>query len=334
VPRGLDRRLTAGALLAGAGAVLVAAFVLIAIRVGTGWPWNVVVHEDGRRTFLQTILYFEHAARELPLDVVLGTAIGGSVAWAFPPGTPVFDRDVPRPWTLASATAVVVAIIVGGTLLDGGVSMLLDNLLQNHTRPGSPLAWGSHWRYHLLERLGLILLSIGLAGLARLCLRPPAPGSAGAKTAAGSVGAYLALTLVFAGGWAAFVEPFRDPRYLGHQAREVLTHALVTGPLAWAACLLAVRSSRRTAPILRPGRAGRAEPVAVGAGVLGILLLGYVGVASLASDAASHGQTKDLVMLVFPHFFEHAFTYVLTPLVARLTYTLAVTRSRPWDRVR
>ena len=27
--------------------------------------------------------------------------------------------------------------------------------------------------------------------------------------------------------------PIRDPRYLGHQAREVLTHALVTVPIAW-----------------------------------------------------------------------------------------------------
>ena len=31
-----------------------------------------MVHEDGRRTLIETILYFEHATRELPLDVILG----------------------------------------------------------------------------------------------------------------------------------------------------------------------------------------------------------------------------------------------------------------------
>ena len=65
--------------------MLLGAFVVICFHTGTIWPWTRVVHEDGRHTLIGTILYFEHATRELPLDVILGIAIGGCVFFAFPP---------------------------------------------------------------------------------------------------------------------------------------------------------------------------------------------------------------------------------------------------------
>ena len=78
------RRHLAVALLAFAAVVLLVAFVMICVRTGSLWPWTRVVHEDGQRTLLLTIFYFEHATRELPLDVLLGIAIGGCACFACP----------------------------------------------------------------------------------------------------------------------------------------------------------------------------------------------------------------------------------------------------------
>ena len=59
-------------------AVLTTAFVILCVHHGTAWPWNTVVHEDGRRTLLETIFYFDHALGELPLDLLLSAAVAGA----------------------------------------------------------------------------------------------------------------------------------------------------------------------------------------------------------------------------------------------------------------
>src|SRR5262245_18150327 len=101
-------------LVALAAAILLTAFVIICVHTGSAWPWTHVVHEDGRRTLVETILYFEHAIRELPLDVILGLAIGGCVFLAFPPvpddqGTKRADSTL-RVLKLALTTAIVFAV--------------------------------------------------------------------------------------------------------------------------------------------------------------------------------------------------------------------------------
>jgi hypothetical protein len=321
-------------LVAFAASILLTAFVIICVHTGTAWPWTHVVHEDGRRTLVGTILYFEHATRELPLDVILGIAIGGCVFLAFPPVPD--DRGTKRAGSallvlkLALTTAIVLAVILIGTALKGGTALVMDELLQNHTRFGVPLEFGSHWRYHLLERLAMILCSLGFAGLLRLFRDTQDEGNEqiGLAIAAGSIGLYIALTIAFSRGYLLFElkQPFRDPRYLGHQAREVLTHALVTLPIAWGVCLLMLPSlklaaSARSMP--RTARRSNAIVATIIAGVLGLLLAAYVSLAALLADATSHGQTTDPVTLIFPHFFEHSFTYLVVPMVAALVYETA-----------
>jgi hypothetical protein len=311
---------------------------MICLRKGSLWPWNLVVHEDGQRTLLLTILYFEHAAREMPLDILLGVAIGGSVFFAFPridhAGAP---RRARNGSVLAWTTGLVIVVILAGTAIGGGIPLVLDNVLQNHTRPGAALAWGSHWRYHLLERIALMLIAIGFAGLLRLLgnVAHEERGRAGLVAAWCSVGVYLAFTVLFSSGALVF-EPFFNAQYLGHQARELLTHALVTFPIGWGVCMLRVRDSARSGwpanPLSRHAPASATIVVAMSAGTLGILAGGYVCIAALMADAVSHGQTPDLAMLIFPHFFEHSFTYVLVPLVAAVTYEVASKRAltRRW----
>ena len=298
-------------------AVLLVAFVAIAVYTNNPWPWQEIVHESGDRTLTGTVLYFEHAARELPLDILLGIACGGSLLFAFPArkGAPAVSKRK-RLGILAIATLVAVGPILLGTLHVGGVQELSDNLLQLHTRPGAPLDWGAHWRYHLLSRAFLLLLTLGLAGMVVLMVgRAGGGGRTGLLIFATTLGLYVVLTLVFVPN----LEPFKNPVYLGHQVREVLTHVLVTIPMAWGVCL--ILAGDRSKPSSR-GNASVRWPVVAGFGslVLGSFLL----VAGLMSSAASQGQTKSVILLVFPHFFEHSFTYIVVALVAGLVYELAV----------
>ena len=303
--------------------ILILSYAVICLHTGSWWPWTHVVHEDGIRTLLATVLYFEHGARELPLDLVLGLAIGGGLLFAFPPGNVHGSRITRRsegiPGT-ALVAGISVAIIVLGATLDVGLTGLRENLLQYHTRPLAPLEWGSHWRYHLLSRLALVLVAIGIAGFLRFFMSGEAdrPARQGLRIFGFALAAYGILTALFWNGFSTFLLPFLDPVYLGHQAREFFTHILATLPIAWGICTAVVSPM----VALSPNRDARlfAWPVTVTAGLLGIILGLYVCVGALLKDSASQGQTDNLAMLLFPHFFEHVQTYFVVTAVALLVY--------------
>ncbi|CAN0555681.1 unnamed protein product, partial [Laminaria digitata] len=54
--------------------LLLLSYGAIAVEAGTAWPWMAFVHESGDKTLLDTLLYYDHAARELPVDIALGVA--------------------------------------------------------------------------------------------------------------------------------------------------------------------------------------------------------------------------------------------------------------------
>lgn len=112
----------------------------------------------------------------------------------------------------------------------------------------------------------------------------------------------------------------------GHQAREVFTHSLVTLPAAWGVCLLLSRPAVVTSSERRFRT--HAWPITASAAVIGVLLGIYLCLGALMTEATSYGQTKDVAMLIFPHFFEHSFTYVLVPSVAVLTYEVVAQTTR------
>ena len=290
--------------------VMLAAYGAIAAFTGNLLPWLEIVHESGERTLVGSVLYYQHAARELPLDVVLGLAMGGCALWALPRAPPTNRR---RQGLLVLGAALAIAVIVAGTLWSGGSALLWDNLLQMYTRPGQPLDYGSHWRYHLLSRLLLMLVSFGLAGLLVLGLRGKQgtgdPG--GQRVFLGALGLFFALTLVF----APDIDPFVDPVFLGHQVREVFTHMLVTVPFTWWVCLaLSGNYGQGTNNVSISLR----WPLVAGIG--GVLIGLYLLTGALLTSAVSQGQTDSVVQLIAPHFFEHSFSYVVVPLVAGLVY--------------
>jgi uncharacterized membrane protein HdeD (DUF308 family) len=296
-------------------AVLAVSFAGVCKLAGTPWPWNRVVHEDGVRTLLETMFYFEHATRELLLDILLALAVAGAVRYFYPPRGASGNAEASC-WRrrLGVWTAATLAVILGGAAWFDGGQTILDNLSQLHTRAGAPLVWGAHWRYHLIERVAQILLAFSVTGvLWMMDGRPDARRAAGRRLLyGGALAAFAGLTLLL----HPTMESFTEPTFLGHQIRELFTHTLVTLPLALGACFeLArkfsagggTRSNEGTWPIFA-------------AGTVSVLCGAFLLATSVATRAQSHGQTKGLAALLFPHFFEHTLGYVLVPALAGLLY--------------
>jgi hypothetical protein len=299
-------------LMALPAAVLLASLGTVSWHTGSWWPWTRVVHEDGKRTLLGTIFFFEHAARELPLDLILACAVVASARCFYP--RPATDgRTLSRHVRVlpAAGALVTMAVILIGAAMTAGPYGLLNNLLQMHTRPGAALEWGAHWRYHLLERLAGMLLAFAACGLHRRLLDQGTSGLGQASTRPfAMVLAVFAVASLFFGVNA---KPFTDAVYLGHQARELFTHGLVTVPLALGACLGLVAASKTPAGSEVEAATPRMGSVYL-AGTAAIVIGAYLAVGTLATGASSQAQTTDLVAVVFVHFFEHTLTYVLVPL--------------------
>lgn len=281
--------------------LLVLSYGAVAWSEGTPWPWLRYVHESGDKTLLDTLLYYDHAARELWVDLLLAAAIPAALA---------AHGFGPRPVSagtrngLLAAWSLTLAAILLGSLHKVGVQGLVDNLTQLYTRPGAPPEWGSHWRYHLLSRLGLILTAWWAAGLYRWWRGDTMPVRKAPFTRV--LVAWGVLTVLF----IPTLEPFFEPRFLGHQAREAVTHALVTLPLGLGVCLALAR--------LEPPAGHRGGPpravflVALAAAVM----VAWTAIGTVLTGAKDESQSESLVQLVFVHFFEHGFSYVLTPALA------------------
>jgi len=299
--------------------VLLVAYAGVCALTGTVWPWGEVVHEDGSRTLLGTVFFFEHTARELLPNVLLAVGVAGAVQYYFPldaAGAGALARSRRR---LGAIAGLMLFCIVGGTLWTDGAQGLVDNLSQLHTREGAPLVWGAHWRYHLIERVAQILLAFSVAGAVWMLRGRPDPGRrAGRFRLYGTALVLCAVTTVV---FRLTSEPFRDPAFLGHQLRELFTHALVTLPLALGVCLGLARSRSG-------GRMSSAEPLwpIVVTGGVAVASGAFLLVASLLADAQSHGQATGLAALLFPHFFEHSAGYVLVPSLAGWLYGRPVNR--------
>jgi hypothetical protein len=312
------------------GLVLVVSFVAVCLQAGTAWPWNRIVHEDGQHTFLATVFYFEHATRELLLDAVLALAIAGAVRSFYPPDGSQMAIARTR-FALAFATIASVALILGGTAYvnafgphyagEARGQSILENLAQYPTRPGAPFVWGAHWRYHLLERFAELVLVFFAAGVVWLRDgRPFGSERGGVRLYAAALAVFVVATIVF--GVDAL--PFRDPVYLGHQLRELLTHTLVTLPLGLGLCFVLARK------FSRPASAERSSlplwPI-YAAGAMAVAAYAYVLVGALLLKAQAYGQKKALAELVFPHFFEHSLGYLFVCALAGLLYLWP-----PWSR--
>lgn len=305
-------------------AALLLSYAAICLDVGSIWPGNAPVHESGGRTLTETIFWLEHGVREIPIDLLLGLAIAASLLLFSQPASALDEqrRRLLMNWSAGLLATLTLCIVIGATLLSGPV-VVLEEFAQMHTRPGTPPVWGSHWDSHLLSRAALMVAALTVGGLhGALAGRQDSPRQkVGRRAFIVAVAIFLLIT-VFLGPNPM---PFIDAVLIGHQARELATHLVVTLPLSFGAGLFALRYQSRQEGVVPAAFSLRAVPAVSWIGLALVTLIGgFLTVGFFATAAYGQGQSSNLVSLVFVHFFEHGLSYVFTPLwVALLCAWLA-----------
>ena len=315
--------------------LLAGSYAWLTMDHGTLRLWNVVVHESGRYTLGETVLYFSHFLREVPTVVAYTLFLLGSSGAVQPGrfGSTGAGRSTPAllgrgvGWSaLALATVLVIGALLGTAHLQGWQSAFLD-LAQYRTRDDL-VGYGTHWRYHWLSTLWFG----AVAGLAPVLLNrllgAPALRLHGAFLTA-AWGYFLLLTLVFGLSGAVF----QDIQYVGHQAREVMTHGPTTLLLGLGILLAAGGTANARAEKGGAEMAGSRHafdpPRWMTAGFAGLVLLIpiYLGGLGLTGDVMEHGQTAEgPAAMVAAHYFEHSLDYMLALLL--LVSGLALVRLR------
>lgn len=309
--------------LGGALTVLVAAWFWLVVEHGTLRLWDVVVHESGQYTLGQTVLYFRHFLREVPtLFTIALFAIAAYGVPLVPPDERPRARRRARWYALAGLLGAGLMFVVAFSSVRqeyGTVSALL-NLMQYHTRDYL-VSYGSHWRFHWLSTLWLGLATSLCARVAARWLGAPAPSDTrgGGILTAVAWGWFLGLSLVF----VPSTEPFLDPRYIGHQAREILTHSLVTLPVGLGLLAMCLRAHGCGEP-----RSGVAVPISLTCLAAVFVIPIYLGLATVLGGAIAHGQTAGgLAAMVAAHFFEHVLDYLFVALLCSGGYGLLLARA-------
>jgi hypothetical protein len=289
-------------------ALVVGAYVWLAVAHATPWLWNVVVHESGHYTLGGTVLFFRHHLREIPVDVVMALALATAVATTAP--------EVPRRparWAAISAVLLVTLTFAISAMEEGAWEAVRD-LLQFRTRDDD-VRYGSHWRFHLLSTIWFACAAQVLAAVSTGSVRILRAEGSARSLALASWAVMLVLTLAF--GMTS--EPFTSARYLGHQAREIMTHGAITLPLVFA---LGVR---------RSGVASHSRPAGVFVTILAwlavVLIPLFLTIAFSRTGLEETAQLSEgLSGVVAAHVFEHALDYIL---VALLTMAMIGGRARP-----
>jgi hypothetical protein len=300
-------------------AALAAAYTLLALEHRTPMLLNVVVHEDGRRTLLETILYFEHFLREVPIEIVIAWAAAIAFSASAPP--PADARRSRRVAALSGALPLLMAAVAyaAAAARTGAWSAALD-LLQYRTRDDD-VAFGSHWHSHLHHVLGMAVTAAGIACIYRWTVGT----RAAVGTTHAAVGSSTRRWWVWAaavGGVSLALRPDRvdwnGTRLLGHAMRELVTHASVTLPLTFAALVAAEGAPSVSAPRARPsGVLRRGLVLLCLAAIFPIALLARLSGRDVL--AASRQQTS-LWDLLASHAFEHSIDYAFAALVAVSLY--------------
>jgi hypothetical protein len=114
---------------------------------------------------------------------------------------------------------------------------------------------------------------------------------------------FLALTLVF--GVSADI--FMDPRFAGHQAREIMTHGPVTLLLGIGVLLV----TRAGGASLGTDPASARRPLVWTLAALSLLVPAYLAMVSLSGNIMEQGQSAlGLGAMVGAHFFEHTLDFL------------------------
>ncbi len=318
-PGGLRR--TGAALLLLPCLALAGAYLWMVRMYGRWDLWGVIVHESGLYTLGQTIFFISHFCREWPVKLVYLAA--GLCLFRSAHPVPALDarrraRLGRAGWACVGLAAVLCIAAFGHAASRTGATEALRDLLQFRSNDTAPEAWGAHWRFHFLSGIAFIA---GCGLIAAATGRRISAGAAGAAAAL-----YAAVTVVALPG----LEPFTDPRFLGHQFREATgTDLPVALPLLlglWLVMQAGLAAGRAGSdpqggsdPLIRrclPWAVACAAPVAL----LALLLLSGHDVGANRPPGAVGWSLPDLYAA---HTYEHSLDYLFYGLAGAGAFLLS-----------
>lgn len=302
--------------------VLAGSYALIALRQGTWNLFPVLIHESGRYTLTETIFYFRHFVRELPVNTLVAIALGILGCLHSPliagdrPGPPVSLAGMRRRAGLTALVMALAAIFLTWHQLDRHETWI--ELAQFRTRDELS-EFGSHWRYHLLHVVDSVLFCLG----ALLVLR----GLTGAGGISRQAVRWLCVwALAFALITTGFGSPARaltDPLYLAHQAREIETHRLLALCPAFGCMLLLEQRLGAALPqALNPRMIWQGACWVAAATVIPLWIAWALRGVSIPTLAQ---RRVDLWQLAAAHHFEHVLDYIYVVALSLWVYLRGVT---------
>ena len=204
------------------------AYLRMAIVYGKLNLLNVIVHENGKYTLLETILYYDHFMRELFISAFLALFIVGFFLY-YGSERPRKRIQMGKYVVIGFFTLIIFLLVVFlGSILKVGLEETSLSLFQYKTSDDL-IEFGSHWRFHLLSRIGLFTSSAAIISFYRIV---------NDKTLWKKSKYALPILLVVSIGFLIATllfgitsQPFSDARYLAHQGREFITHNLCTASI-------------------------------------------------------------------------------------------------------
>lgn len=269
------------------GLVWVVSYLLLVREFRT---WNLLpvkIHESGAHTLSQTIFYYDHFLRELPVDTLLACA----VLWSYSAMGLLARRPYLELGILRFGLVLLLVAAFSGSVRKVGLRSTFYDLIQ-YRETDVRHGWGSHWQMHFLSTAALLLLLM-LPGILWGHAADRAP------SALVLIAAFLGLSLLF----RCRADAITNPRWVLHGAREVFTYVVIVALPAFLPLL--------DARISGPAHFGAAGLAAIFLLATWAVYVVYVFRRHRLNDVAS--SPRGLVYLLSSHFFEHVldFIYVL-----------------------
>jgi hypothetical protein len=266
--------------------VWLASYVALVVEFKTWRLGRTKVHETGKYTLRETVFYYNHFLRELPID----TLLAGAVAWSYAASGASMALVVPA--RLAAFYVPVMAVflvwVFAGSIRSVGWKSTLQDLFQHRERDDL-VSWGSHWQMHFLSTLALLLIFVWPGTFHKL-------STSMLVWLAVLLSCFILISLVFRTGIKAVLHP----RWVLHGAREIFTYTLIAG-----------------APLLLPlltqtaASFSRVQPLSIAA-LAGFVLIGLHSVRVFRTtrlDAEAQSD-RGVLYLLSSHFFEHVLDYL------------------------
>ena len=281
---------------------------------------NVLVHENGKYTLLETVLYYDHFLRELFISGFLAFFIVGFFLYYGSAKPRKTSRKIGKYIIVCFfALALFLLIVFLGSIYKVGFAETSLSLFQYRTRDDL-IEFGSHWRFHFLSRIGLFTSSAAIIISYRIIYNKTQWKNSKYALLILIVTSisYIIITLLF----GITDQPFSDPRYLAHQGREFITHNLCTSPiLITLLCFLEEKITEENSNHLNIKASRNLYLHFLFWSILSILIPSFLWIRLRDTDISTVAQQNWPVwdLLAF-HFFEHLLDYIFVAILGVLIY--------------